>query len=804
MREKPVSFLSKAVIFCKSYIGLSLWLLVFAVGIRFFEALLLSRVNHVFVSNVGWNLTGLCYDIALYLRISVWILIVFVATCFLSEKKSRVVLRIFQALMLLLSLISIVFFATSGFLLDKVVFTYSLQEIIGIIKSSSKSPFWVYAVVVVLPALYFYLSRIRIKINNILLITFAVCTILSFFLFNNLSLSTNQYHIKTNKEHFFFKSVLKRQTFVFKENDEDIVKTVEEFRSYFPEYQFEGAEYPFLYKATYNDVLSPFFNLKSEPPNLVFIVVEGLGYDFVENDYQLMPFLDSLSKKSLTWEHCLSVSSRTFGVFPALFGSAPLGEKGFMDRCPNNPEHHSLLRILYQNNYTNHLFYGGWMGFDNMGDFSKANNTTYLKKEDWDEDITAQKIETYWGYEDHLTYLQAQRKLEKVKSSPRTEIYLTLSTHDPWECPQSDYFQDVVTNKVNQTTTLSEKQKKDIINYIGVYCCFAYSDWSIQQLIKDYEKRDDFDNTIFIITGDHSAFTKQFGGYYNYHVPLIIYSEMLKSGRKMKGVVSHRDITPTFLSLLQNNFDIKTPPEVTWLNTALDTSLTFRANTFSPLQPIGHSVDGIVYKNYLLCEDILEEITADGSHKIDNPYILQQMNRLLSLYRYLDLYVLNNNALIKNLYAHRKITNVIFNVEDTIAQKSHFAKNSKLKVTEGPENHKTTLYFDGSNIYPIEFLRLNVPDDNVELIRVEIEFKIYIKNEDNTNLMVSVNEWGVSSKIDYLGASKQNKWYTYKNSLTYKKEVWEAAEKDIMKISLWNSNKLEGYIDDIKVKVTAD
>jgi len=125
MKEKTLHFLSKSLTFCKSYIELSIWLLVFAVGIRFFEAILLSRINNDFGSSLVWNLNGLCYDISLYLRISIWGLMLFVAACFLYEKPSRIVLRIFQSLMLLLSLIGIVFFATSGYLLDKVVFSYS-------------------------------------------------------------------------------------------------------------------------------------------------------------------------------------------------------------------------------------------------------------------------------------------------------------------------------------------------------------------------------------------------------------------------------------------------------------------------------------------------------------------------------------------------------------------------------------------------------------------------------------------------------------------------------------------------------
>jgi len=121
----------------------------------------------------------------------------------------------------------------------------------------------------------------------------------------------------------------------------------------------------------------------------------------------------------------------------------------------------------------------------------------------------------------------------------------------------------------------------------------------------------------------------------------------------MKGVVSHRDITPTFLSLLQNNYNLNLPEEVTWLNTALDTSLTFNAHTFSPLQLINHSIGGVVYKNYILSEGILEEITDGGPRKINNPEVLQQMNRLLYLYQLLDLYAFDNNALIRNPYAHK-------------------------------------------------------------------------------------------------------------------------------------------------------
>jgi uncharacterized sulfatase len=214
--------------------------------------------------------------------------------------------------MLLLSLICILFFITSGYLLDNAVFSYSFKEIIFIIKTNDNTPIWVYLVIIALPALYFYLSGKKLKINSILLILYAVLTLTSFIVFNKLSLNTNYYHVKANKNLFFVKSILKNQSSIHNENSNDITKIVEEFRSYFPDHQFAEPEYPFLYKAINKDVLSPFFNLKSEPPNFVFVIVEGLGNEFFYNDYNLMPFLDSLSRKSLSWVNCFSAAPRTF------------------------------------------------------------------------------------------------------------------------------------------------------------------------------------------------------------------------------------------------------------------------------------------------------------------------------------------------------------------------------------------------------------------------------------------------------------------------------------------------------------
>jgi uncharacterized sulfatase len=682
---------------------------------------------------------------------------------------------------------------------------------VEIVQTSANSAWWVYILIAGAPVLFYFVSSKRIHIHNIVLITFIILTLLSFFIFRNLSLSSNQYHLKTNKVYFFGKSTFS----LFKKTDEnianeDVVSAVKEFRSYFPKHKFVEPAYPFLYHAECHDVLSSFFHTKEEPPNLVFIIVEGLGYDFFNPKYQLMPFLDSLSKESLLWENCLSVSPRTFGVLPALFGASPLGERGFMDKCPDNPEFNSLLRILHQNNYSNFFFYGGSINFDNMRNFANQNNLSYLKADDWEQDIIEQKLDKQGFYDDHLVYEQALRKLERENISPRIDVYLSYFTHTPYKYPQSSYYQNMVKDKVMQNKAIPAPQKKEMLSSLDIYGAFAYSDRALQQLMDGYKKRDDFDNTIFIITGDHNLSAKQYGGYSNYHVPLIIYSPLLKTHRKMKGVVSHRDITPTLLSFLQNNFKMETPPEVTWLNTALDTSLTFNANTFSPLQLIDHSIGGVLFNNYLFSEGILEEIKDETVCKIDAPDILHKMNRLLYLYRSLDYYAFYNNALIRNEEAYKyRLAQTVVDIKDTIAPDSHFAQLSKLKVIEGPLNQKTTLYFDSACLFPIEFLYFDIPPD-IEEFRVEIEFKIYIVNDIDRNFDVDVvmdlseisNNNIIFYRRDNIDIFQQNKWITYKNTLTYKKEMWESLDNPCyFKLYLWNLDHLEGYLDDIQVRV---
>ena len=104
-------------------------------------------------------------------------------------------------------------------------------------------------------------------------------------------------------------------------------------------------DYPFLTTDTVADVLSPFLRHDTQPPQLVIIVVEGLGRAFTNEGAYLgnfTPFLDSLSKQSLYWDNFLSAGGRTFAVLPSVLGSLPFARQGFLAMGADMPPTLSL------------------------------------------------------------------------------------------------------------------------------------------------------------------------------------------------------------------------------------------------------------------------------------------------------------------------------------------------------------------------------------------------------------------------------------------------------------------------------
>ena len=153
--------------------------------------------------------------------------------------------------------------------------------------------------------------------------------------------------------------------------------------------------------------------------------------------------------------------------------------------------------------------------------------------------------------------------------------------------------------------------------------------------------REEFKNTIFIIFGDHNISSIPFRNEMDvYHVPLMIYSPLLIKNDRLKGVVSHRDITPALLGLLEKNFGFNFPVIKHWLGFDLDTSHTFRNRNAFQLEPRSPTFPNYIEKDFSIKGDLLFKVEDNLELKrITNLPLLKEMQRNDSLYRWIDEYV---------------------------------------------------------------------------------------------------------------------------------------------------------------------
>lgn len=788
------------------YIDIALWLIITFLGIRIFETILLNNsFNIPFNINILLNIKGFWNDIVYFGKITFFIFPFFFAFYFYFPKATNISLRIITTLYILISCSLVTFFSIAEIPLDKVIFQYSLPEIIEIMSASQKGKLWNYIIIIGLPIVFFIISKKQIckhiVINTILFLTllsFSFATTITFDRATNLQ----SYYIQKNKIVYFIESI----SFTTKKYSIDkisLTNYISTFQDKFPNNIFINPSYPFLHKETSPDVLSTYFNLQKEKPNFVFIIVEGLGREFSGNNSLLpsaTPFLDSLSIQGLSWNNCFSTSQRTICALPSIFGSLPFGKTGFMNYKESAPQFHSLLTILHDNNYHSTFAYGGWLCFDNMCHFLKLNNIDNLIELSSFDSLAPQNT---WGIYDDFLFEKTINSIN-FNLNPRIDVYLTLTTHDPFEYPDEKKY-------VNQyKKLLNRHHEHPYINEgnIRKIASFLYLDNSIKKLFNLYKNKPNFDNTIFVITGDHN-FNMQLDPLVLNNVPLIIWSPMLKKAKQFDGIVSHRDITPSFLALLRNNYLCKTPKNVSWINQGLNTDSIFGSQTFNPIMDIGRDLNCCIYKNILLWNNQVYAINysnkrLSASSIKDTSFI----SKFFNAYKNLDLYIMENNALVENWqYENRNNKKTIFSV-NTKSEQISFLK----KLSNNTTNIKDTICFN-NNKFPCTFVQYTITGLEKVLL-LELDFNNFIPLKNDSSCIISfVTEIRRDNKNIYwseelINVNKQgfkifDKWQNFRTIVNIKPETFHIQKDDEIIFYLWNRNKCKFYISNPHINLSA-
>ncbi|MEO6733850.1 MAG: sulfatase-like hydrolase/transferase, partial [Ferruginibacter sp.] len=371
--------------------------------------------------------------------------------------------------------------------------------------------------------------------------------------------------------------------------------------------------YPFLHKDSTQDVLAPFLNKDSSAPNIVMLLVEGLGRAFTnENAYlgSFTPFLDSLSGHSLYWENFLSNGGRTFAVLPSILGSLPFTGSGFNAMGEKMPDHLSLMSMLKSNGYHTSFHYGGDASFDNMDLYlqkQKVDGLYDIKSFSADYPRLPENNGFSWGYGDKELFRHVLDKHEKqqVDGKPSFQVVLTVATHSPFLINEQGRYLAGVEQRMNELK-FTDKQKNEHRQYNYQYASILYADDAIRTFINSYRSKPGFKNTIFLITGDHRMPEIPMATKIDrYHVPLIIYSPLLKRPAKFESISSHMDIAPTLMSYLQHNHHLKMPSLVSWVGSGIDTAHNFRNIHATALKQTKSNLVDFVMGDYHLNEETL-------------------------------------------------------------------------------------------------------------------------------------------------------------------------------------------------------
>ncbi|UQD56432.1 LTA synthase family protein [Flavobacterium sp. K5-23] len=514
---------------------------------------------------------------------------------------------------------------------------YSMADMYTTVTASESLSVLYFLPFILVPMLFLGINEALKRYGKEKIIIVSLLSLIPFFVILKLSFSESSGTNYQNKMYFFASDIMRFQ------NDKNLTNV---------ENIFYKKEYPLVKPFEKSeDVLSPFFNIQEDKPNIAMIIVEGLGAEFLDkNAYRgFTPFLDSLISESLYWENFVSNTGRTFGVVPSLLGSLPYAENGFLEQNPL-PSHISLISILKSNGYTTSYFSGDESSFDrkiNFLEYNEIDNIIDVNKFGPGYTKTKENSGGFsWGYPDAEIFKKTLSELDG-KKMPRLDIIMTLTNHEPFDFPSKNVYLKKVDSIMNTNKTL-DLNKSEIIAYKDIFACLLYADTSIKNFMKEYAKRPEYKNTIFIITGDHRLIPiSQRNKLCRFHVPLIISSPMLKKAEKFKSISSHWDVAPSLVSFLMNNYKFNKMEKTTWMSQGLDTVKEFRNIHNIPLMRNKGSINDFIYKDYLYSDGELFKINENfGINKVNEKEILKTISDTLKEAKMLNAYLTQKNKII--------------------------------------------------------------------------------------------------------------------------------------------------------------
>jgi phosphoglycerol transferase MdoB-like AlkP superfamily enzyme len=315
--------------------------------------------------------------------------------------------------------------------------------------------------------------------------------------------------------------------------DEDISRetTREMVRNTF-DGEFVSDEFPFLRKAS--------FDGPERRYNVVFLIIESLNANKVgaingtPREKSLTPYLDSLSNHGRLYTRFYSNGTRSIESIPALLNSMPeiFPRPTIGSRYVNN-SHYGLGQMLQERDYTTAFFCGahnGTMGFDKYANVSGFGSYYGMNEYPHAE----RDFDGYWGCYDG-PILNWMGETQNSFNGPFMSVFFSISNHHPFRLPP------------HNTEDIAR------LPYTDMEKTVMYTDRVLGAYFNQVSQYDWFDETIFILTGDHCFHAdgqEDRPVMDNFHVPLFLMGPGIEPGRDER-TSSHASLLPSLIELLR-------------------------------------------------------------------------------------------------------------------------------------------------------------------------------------------------------------------------------------------------------------
>lgn len=262
--------------------------------------------------------------------------------------------------------------------------------------------------------------------------------------------------------------------------------------------------------------------LKTQRPDIILFILESFSF----NAWEAMPAMQRLASEGIFFANAYASSYRTDRGVVATMSAFPGQPTSSLMTVPYKSQHlPQLSKSLAPHGYNLKFWYGGDEDFTNMrsylinGGFAERVN---------DHSFPVSERLSKWGVHDHLLFSRAVREISNRRdSAPHLDIILSLSSHEPFEVPASQRFDNIYLNSI------------------------AYTDSCLGAFIDSLRCCPRWDSTLVVLVADHGypyPATLQNFEPRRYRIPVIFCGGAVDAPVRIDRVCSQTDVVPTLLT----------------------------------------------------------------------------------------------------------------------------------------------------------------------------------------------------------------------------------------------------------------